>query len=230
MSNVFWSLLMERSLMDVAVDAALDMAAWCGHLGYNRIALPYMRTDMARNAIVKIFMENTNEPNDALVMLDCDHAHPPTIVEQLASHPAERGVVGALYFRRGSPYDPLFFLADDMGGINAPAEWEQGKTYECDVVATGGMLIRRWVFDALKAAGIAWPYFQYAYPEPHYHQTEDVYFGLQCHQAGIKHYCDTSLIIPHLAVQGINLETWAEARQQLEQDGKMPSSRMEVVT
>lgn len=213
MSSVFWALLLERSLMDVTVDAALDVAAWCGHLGYNRIAVPYMRTDMARNAIAKIFMENASEPNDALVMLDCDHAHPVDIVQRLVSHPPERGVVGALYFRRGSPYDPLFFVVRDDGPmLRAPAEWEQGKTYECDVVATGGMLIRRWVFDTLKAAGIAWPYFRYAYPEPHYQQTEDVYFGLRCREAGIKHYCDTSLVIPHLAVQGINLETWTEAR------------------
>lgn len=217
MSSVFWVMLLERSLMDVAVDAALDVATWCGRLGYNRIAVPYMRTDMARNAIVKIFMENANEPDDALVMLDCDHAHPVDIVERLASHPTERGVVGALYFRRGAPYDPLFFTVketdDSSPLLHAPAEWEQGKTYECDVVATGGMLIRRWVFDTLRSAGVAWPYFQYAYPKPHYQQTEDVYFGLRCREAGIKHYCDTALIVPHLTVQGINLETWVEARQ-----------------
>lgn len=221
MRNVFWALLMERSLMDVAVDAMLDVATWCGHKGYSRIAIPYTRTDMARNSIVKMFMENSHDDNDALIMLDCDHAHPVDIVERLAAHDPERGVVGALYFRRGSPYDPLFFFVEeaplsppvDGGILRAPAEWEHGKTYECDVVATGAICIRRWVFDALKAAGIAWPYFRYVYPEPHYQQTEDVYFGLRCKEAGVKHYCDTSLIIPHLAIQGINLDSWVEARR-----------------
>lgn len=225
--------------MDVSVDALLDVASWCGRRSFNRIALPYMRTDMARNAVVKLFLENATEPNDALVMLDCDHAHPPDVVERLVSHPPERGVVGALYFRRGEPYDPLFFVVappESPGGrgeegkhasmtgkhvglpLRAPAEWEQGRTYECDVVATGAMCIRRWVFESLDAAGVTWPYFRYAYPEPTYQQTEDVYFGLRCHEAGIKHYCDTGLVIPHLTVQGITLESWEEARRLQQQE------------
>ena len=114
-----------------------------------------------------------------------------------------------MYFRRGEPYDPLFFVRLKDGKLHNPAEWDIGYLYECDAVATGAMLIRRWVFDKLIAAGYEYPWFQYAYLEgADFSMTEDIFFAGLCEKNGIHHYCDTSLVTPHLGIQVIGPETW----------------------
>lgn len=206
--NVFWSFLLERSILGHAVDAALDVSQTCAIRGYTRISVPYMRTDMARNRIVQSFMEVSKGKDDTIVMLDGDHYHPADIVARLTCYPSEIGVIGALYFRRGVPYDPLFFTRID-GGLKPMAEWSEGLVYEGDAVATGAIAIKRWVFEELIAAGYSYPFFQYDYPPDHdFSMTEDIFFALSCEKAGIKHYCDTSIITPHLAITPITKDNW----------------------
>ena len=207
--QIYWTLLSERTIDGHVVDAALDIAFVAARRDFARIAIPYMRTDMARNRAAQSFMEIAGSPDDALVMLDCDHIHPHDILTRLAAHDPALGVVGALYFRRGEPYDPLFFRRDDEGILRNPAEWEPGCLYECDAVGTGGVLIRRWVFEELTEAGCGYPWFQYAYPpKGSFSMTEDIFFAEQCEKAGIYHYCDTSIITPHLGIQVIGPDTW----------------------
>lgn len=206
--RVFWAYLLIPAVAEEAVNAALGVAMYCGHKRYDRIIIPYMRTDRARNVIVSAFLERSVNPDDVLVMLDCDHEHPFDIVEQLASHPSEQGVVGALAFRRYKPHDPVFFKIGDDGKMYSPAEWETGRTYRCDVVGSGAIAIKRWVFDRLEEAGFSWPYFRYEYPAEYgYDQSEDVFFARCCHSAGVEHYCDTGIETPHLirAVADTNL-------------------------
>ena len=206
--NVFWAFLLERSVLGHAVDAALDVAQTCAIRGYTRLAIPYSRTDMARNRIVSAFMEISTGPEDTLIMLDGDHAHPSDIVARLACYPKEIGVIGALYFRRGPPYDPLFFEFCD-GRLRNPAEWQDGMVYEVDAVATGAIAIKRWVFEKLTELGLGNPPFQYRYPEAaNWNQTEDIFFAEICRQAGIKHHCDTGIKTPHLSIKFVTEQDW----------------------
>lgn len=206
--RVFWGVLMERTLNCHAVSRLLDISFIAGVKRYERIDLPYMRTDMARNRMAQSFMEETTNPNDVLIMLDGDHVHPFDIVPRLANHEPELGVVGALYFRRGEPFDPLFFKRID-GRLRNPAEWERGMIYECDAVGTGAIAIRRWVFEKLTKQGMGYPWFQYTYPDDkEFNMTEDIFFAGLCEKAGISHFCNTSIITPHLGVRFIDEQDW----------------------
>jgi hypothetical protein len=48
------------------------------------------------------------------------------------------------------------------------------------------------------------PFFRYEYPTDGSQPSEDMYFGRICEQAGIWHYVDTSIIIPHAT------QTWVD--------------------
>lgn len=197
--QVFWAFLLIPAILEHAVNSVINVAMRCGRLGYHRIMLPYMRTDRARNSVINVFKKESRNPNDVLVMLDCDHEHPFDVVERLAEHPPEMGVVGALAFRRYHPNDPLFFSIGETGALHSPATWETDGVYRCDVVGHGAVAIRRWVFDRLDEAGFGWPYYRYEYPTDFgCDQSEDVYFARCCHAAGINHYCATSVEVPHL--------------------------------
>lgn len=208
--EVYWSALFERNLNCHSVDALLDIAVVGAVRNHQRISVPYMRTDMARNRICQSFLEVSKNPNDVLVMLDGDHVHPHDIVARLTAHPVDLGVVGALYFRRGEPYDPLFFRR--MGEqLRNPAEWEKGMVYRCDAVGTGAIAIRRWVFEKLNEQGMPYPWFQYVYPKKaDFSMTEDIFFAGLCETAGISHYCDTSIITLHVGVKFIGERDWLQ--------------------
>lgn len=211
--SVYWTFLMERTVSGHAVDAVIDIAQLAATQRYIRISLPYMRTDMARNRAARSFLELAQDSNDALIMLDCDHVHPVDILQRLVAHDPQLGVVGSLYFRRGPPYDPLFFRRTN-GRLRNPAEWELGMLYQCDAVATGAILIRRWVLDRLIEAGYDYPWFQYTYPEKaDFSMTEDIFFASLCEDVNIPHYCDTSIITPHLGVVLIGKSEWDQYKE-----------------
>lgn len=203
--QVYWTALMERSIMDQPVQSLLMIAGYNANLGYAFLTSGYQRTDLARNYMARTFLQHSKNPNDVLIMLDCDHYHPMDIVQRLAEHSPEIGVVGALYYRRGEPYDPLFYVRDDKGRmrvVTTPSGLMQGT-----IIGTGAIAIKRWVFEALEDAGLGYPWFQYDYEkhtEQEGFQSEDVYFGLQCEKIGIHHYCDASITSDHLILTRIN--------------------------
>jgi len=208
--QVFWSVLSERSIPGTAANALINCAMIAGAHGFRRISVPYMRTDWARNLIVRAFLDETEDPNDLLNMLDCDHKHPQDILLKMAAHPPHMGIVGALAFRRGPPYEAMFFIRDAGGRLRSPAEWEPG-CYECEAVGMGAVAIRRWVFTRLDEAVHGWPYFRFTYPpENAYNKSEDVYFCEIARQAEIKIYCNTSVCTPHLGEHLIDDQLWFE--------------------
>jgi hypothetical protein len=157
-----------------------------------------MRTDMARNLIVKAFLEHSENDGDTLIMLDADHIHPPDILDRLARFPDELGVVGALAYRRGGNHDPMFFFRQPDGELHSAMTWDNEGVYQCDAVATCAIAIKRWVFQKLDESGWAWPYFRYEYPESGAVPSEDIVFARACEATGIPHHCDTSTLTPHL--------------------------------
>jgi hypothetical protein len=208
--HVYWSVLMERTISEMAANSLLNLAMSAGAKGFTRIGVPYMRVDWARSLVARAFLDRTKDPNDLLITLDCDHKHPQDVLLKLAAHPPECGVVGALSFRRGPPYEAMFFIRDSEGRLRSPAEWEDGL-YEVDAVGMGAIAIRRWVFDALDANGWTWPYYQFAYPpECGFNKSEDIVFCEQVRAAGVQIYCNTSLCTPHIGTYLIDDKLWRE--------------------
>lgn len=223
--RVYWATLFERAIMWEGVDALLDVSAAAGKLGYTRIAVPYSSTDVVRNHLVRAFLSVSRHPNDTLVMLDCDHLHPPDILERLACR--DEGVVAALAFRRGPPYEPLFWTRDKTGDLQQFADYEP-KTYVGEIVGTGAIAIKRWVFSKLKENGNNWPYFRCEYPEGTVNRPgEEMYFAKICELSGIRHHCDTSLEIPHLTTTVITSETWKAFRNRHPEVIKEPEHSIE---
>jgi hypothetical protein len=206
--QVFYGALCERfgAASDDCFNALLDVAEHCGEKGYRHLRYGYSRTDFVRNQFIKSFLENSSRDNDLLVMLDGDHKHPAEIVSRFAAQDPKYGVVGALAYRRGEPYDPLFFIRIN-GKLTALAEITYGNLYQCAIVSTSAISIRRWVLLELQQKGYVQPYFRYEYPTDGSEPSEDMYFGRICEAAGIWHYCDTSMIIPHATKQFVDRET-----------------------
>lgn len=208
--KVFWAVPMERAIQEHAVASLLNIERQAAQRNYRRFALPYLRIDVARNKFVTAFMEASSDPDDTLIMLDNDHRHPADILERLSAWPHEVGVVGALAYRRGEPYDPLAFIRTEDGNLHILARWEEGaKLIECTVVATCGIAIKRWVIERLDEIDLKGRYFQYRYPDGEHYPTEDMFFGEMCEKVGVSHYIDVSLEIPHLTVSEITHESWA---------------------
>lgn len=209
--TVYWAVIMERAMLWEAVDALLDVALTAGHLGHNRITVPYTAVDNARNHVERTFCGLSSNKDDVLIMLDADHFHPANITERLAAIPV--GVVAALAFRRGPPYDPLFYVRGEDGALGQPVEFERA-VHSCQAVGTGAIAIRRWVFDRLEEVGFQKPFFRNAYVEGRYDRPgEDVYFSRLCEEAGVNVHCDTSLVVPHLATTQITQDTWEAFRE-----------------
>jgi hypothetical protein len=202
---------MERSIDQHAVLALLDVAGAATMKGCKRIHMEYQRTDNARNTAVRVFLKNTTDDADVLVMLDADHRHPTPIVPYLASAcDAEHEVVGALAFRRSLPHDPCFYTLHEGQPADVPTGFTTGLR-KCDIVGTGAIAIRRSVFKKLDANGFRWPYFRYIYNEAdEIQRSEDWHFGLECQKAGIAHWVAQDMMTPHLASKEITHASWFE--------------------
>jgi len=206
MPKVFWAYLLERSVGEIAVQSALDVAAEAGRHGYMRLNIPYCRTDIARNELVNGFMKKATDPRDTLVMLDNDHIHPVDVIARLVAH--DKPVVGGLAFRRGEPYFPCAFVRDQNGALRILQEYPKGLL-EVTLTGTGAIAIQRQVFDRLSEAGYPWPFFRYIYKagDPVL-PSEDIYFGESCEAAEISHWLDTETVSPHITSALIDEDSW----------------------
>ena len=217
--RLFYAVLLERTIDSDAASTLMDVAAVSLAYGAVHLYAPYQRTDMARNGFVKSFLREAKNESDVLVMMDCDHIFPRDVVVRLASQvDAEHEVIGALAFRRSKPYDPVCYRLGENGEADIPTKFSGGLE-ACDIMGTGTIAIRRSVFTKLDAAGSRWPYFRYTYREDSDTQrSEDWDWGLSCRDAGIKHWCDTGVVIPHITKKLISVDDWfATLKQAYEQ-------------
>lgn len=168
--------------------------------------LPYSIPDMARNKAGRALLDSEYSH---VLMLDGDHTHPPDVVQKLAGRVIEdpdRLVVAAMAFRRGEPYDPMAWIWKEGDGFYNVADWEPGSIFECDMVATPAMLIHRSIFEQLPP-----PWFFYDYSdmgEDMSRHTEDIGFCRLVRAAGIKIYCDTAVITPHMRAVKVTEQTY----------------------
>lgn len=213
--QVYYSILLERALLEPAADGFFSICANAGALGYKRITVPYGRTDQVRNKLAERFRLASNSPDDVLIMLDADHRHPATILQDLARLCKDDvGVIGALVFRRGDDFRPCFYLRGSDGNYEIPANWPETDCLPVPFVGTGAIAIQRWVFDKLDKAGHGPAFFQYSYDYAPEYPTEDWWFAQVCEQEGISHHVNTNLISPHLAWRMIDDKPWQEWVQQ----------------
>jgi hypothetical protein len=222
--RVWWASLKERAgaSHDVSADSLEKVAMMAGAKGYGKLSLPYMRTDSARNQYAKKFLEVSTSPVDVLIMMDNDHEFPVDILPRLVAHITDevggRGVVGALAFKRGEPFEPCFFTRGEDGILHSIAYWEDGL-YEGTVIGHACVAIARWVFDKLLAEGKVFPFWRYTYIDGQWESpSEDMYFAQICEASGISHWCDTTLECPHLILGKVDRAVWhsyLEAHQHL---------------
>lgn len=171
------------------------------------------RTDMARNLAARALVESEFTH---IVMLDQDHLHDIQIVQKLCrwvKNDPTKQIVGALYYRRGEPYEPQAFKLRDDGMYYYLADWD-ADLVEVDILGTGAMMIAREVFEALTP-----PYFWYDYSQFNDKDTEfisaseDVQFCKAARAAGFRIWCDTTINMPHLISGKVNEHTYRSYNQ-----------------
>jgi hypothetical protein len=210
LGQVYYSVLVERAITDLAFAGFLDLTLRAGRQGYARINVGYCRVDVARNKIARAFLE-APEPadDDTLIMMDADHLHPRDILERLASH--EEDVVAALAFRRCPPYDPQMYRWNEAKQLVQPSSWDEGLV-PVDAFGMAAFAVKRRVFQKLIDAGHEYPFFRFWYPRAAMAEqifpSEDIYFCLTCRQAEIPLHVDTSLVCPHLCMNLVDGGTW----------------------
>lgn len=223
--KVYWTELAMPYHNGFSHRAMIQVAMAATRPGYAYMPIPYRLTDLARNTACSMFIQWTDDPEAVLIMLDSDHIHPPDVVPHLASYPPELGVVGALAFKRDGAPLPCWFKKNSDGVLVYQEGWEQMHgIVQCDIVGTGAIAIKRWVFDKLEEKGYPFPYFRIPYfahfagreniANPNPWPGEDVYFGISCIESGIPHYVDLDYCTPHL-VEGRTVdravyEHWAK--------------------
>jgi hypothetical protein len=221
--QIFFAYLPERFVSEQSLWAIADICMAAGQKGHKLIHIPHARTDVARNEIVNIFLDNSSSPEDVLVMLDIDHDHPMDTVERLAASPGD--ITGALAFRRSAPYDPQFYLAAEVepGEVKEGdyvfqmSEWPKGQL-EVEAVGFGAVAIKRRVFDVMKEAGEPFPYFRISYD--HYRRGkapgEDIPFCYAAKRLGLKVMVDTTFETPHHGVVAIGERAYRQHKAQSE--------------
>jgi len=219
--QVYWAVLVERVIHNHALTGLLDVAMAAGALGYLRIGTLYSRTDAVRNMIVRMFRQLSRNPDDTIVMLDCDHVHPADAIERLAAR--QEGVVAALAFRRGPNFEPMFFVRHEDGRLLKPATFER-KVYECDAVGHAAIAIKRWVFDKIQEDQNVNYFWRYTYTDTDWTSSEDMHFCKLCEDSGIKVHCDCSLETPHLRMEHVDSSVWFKHR------GAHPELMREIVS
>ena len=151
--------------------------------------------DYARNTTVRSLM-NFQPPCDYILKLDDDHQFPPNVLEQLMLH--DKDVVGGVYMTREQIGRPIYGWTEH---IENPPDPARTGFFRVDKVATGCMLIKRRVFEALP-----YPWFEHRYVwaknwrsgEKDEVYGEDYEFCRKARQAGFEIWADSTLDISHL--------------------------------
>lgn len=193
---------MERTILEPSFWSFIALA----QQGYAFVRRPYDRIDVTRNRMAQHLLD-THEFTH-LLMLDMDHQHPHDIVERLCRwwlKDPEKLVIAGLNFRRNEPYDPLVWFKGPDGQMYHAVDWPDGLL-QCDVVGTGAMLIHRSVFERIPGPWFCNDYSQA--PELDVWPGEDIGFCKLCNAAGIKIWCDTTTISPHLSSTAVDQATY----------------------
>lgn len=143
------------------------------------------RIDTKRNEAVEEFLKS-----DAthLLFVDSDTVTLKGAVKQLLDHDVP--VVSATIYMKGGGYAPCFgFWVPERQIYKTPLPFRYNQLAEVDIVGAGFVLIKREVLEKLER-----PYFKCLTGMA----KEDVYFCIQCKEAGFQVYVDTGLHLGHV--------------------------------
>jgi len=103
--------------------------------------------EIGRNQLVTVMLKSGH---DWLLFLDDDQIFGEDLLERLLAH--NEDIVGALYMRRDAPFSPIAYEQELKDGRLMPLnlnEHPSGGLVKVVAVGTGGMLIKRRVFETL---------------------------------------------------------------------------------
>ncbi len=148
----------------------------------------------SRNELVELAMKM--DP-DYILFLDTDNLVPTTALDNLIKVMEEKDadLVTALYFQKAKPYLPVI-REYKLGGFWNIENPELGTVIAIDGCGMGCCLINPRVFKKLE-----YPWFKFNYEtwgRKRIHLSEDLWFCRNMLRAGMKLYCDASLISSHI--------------------------------
>lgn len=157
-----------------------------------------------RNVVVEGFLES---PADFLMFVDADMVFTPEdmgkMIEAALENP-DAGVIAGFYCVRDETLRPLVGWTDEDGILfDHDVQMEKlkesrGKLVEANMLPTGFMLIRRSVFEKLKAPWFIVHTVQDEETDEIRHYSSDNYFVQKCNRAGIKTYAHFGVELGHV--------------------------------
>lgn len=181
--------------------AAQYLAVGCAPPGSQLMFEPneYASLALKRNVMVQAFLDGPPEFR-WFCFLDSDMVPPPDTIARLLAW--NQPIVSGLCYMRLPPYSACCGLEGGTAEITRQVtEPDPGSPAlrQVDQIGAACLLVRREVLEQVAA-----PWFD--------HVTgwqgvgSDVYFCRKARAAGFPIYCDTSLVIPHLSVVGVDRE------------------------
>jgi len=145
--------------------------------------------DTARNLLVKKALEDVTV--SYIVMIDDDMTFKQDFLMRLIAHDVD--VVGGLAFKRTPDYHPCVYKKKEGTDDHFPILPQVFQ--EVDAIGTGGIMIKREVFEKLK-----YPFFETWYDEsnPDKHFSVDFDFCMKAKSAGIKLFVDPDAEMGHI--------------------------------
>lgn len=167
------------------------------HLG----PIHYTRATTSEHRLARNHLAKTMR-GEWLVMLDTDHQFEPDLVARLLHRAESYGleVLSGLYRYKTPPYAPVMYTCGSNRRVFDPIiQWET-PIVNVDAVGAGVLLVRRKVFDRIRAE---------LREEPFDHRPplgEDMSFCERCRQLEIPIWVDTRIESRHLIPQTIGDE------------------------
>ena len=142
-----------------------------------------------------------------LLLADDDMLMQPDILEKLLAE--DKPIIAPIFFRSGSPYDPLVFKMGDDGEPDSMTDYPVDQVFPAPGgVGTGLMLIKVEVLKAMMQDG---PWFRY--PPPGSTRGMDLDFCIRAAKYGFISHCDSRLLVEQMGLpQPVGRAQW-EARR-----------------
>lgn len=142
-----------------------------------------------------IIIRNMKPEHDWLWIQADDHTFEPDALMRLLEHDVD--VVVPIILRRGPPFVPLVFkeLTDEGYVPFAYNEIPREGLFECVMAASGGMLVRRHVLEAIIEKQGHDRVFEYEAGE---RLNEDFVFARKITDCGFKILCDPTVVMGHI--------------------------------
>lgn len=160
-------------------------------LPFNTRVIWQVRTmiDTARNLLARKALEDVTVSH--ILMIDDDMTFQQDFLMKLVAHDVD--IVGGLAFKRTADFHPCVYRKKPGQEDHFPVLPQVFQ--EVDAIGTGGLLIKRKVFEELK-----YPYFETWYDKnnPDKHYSVDFDFCMKAKAAGFKLFVDPDAAMGHI--------------------------------